>query len=270
MVKSRLERTETYRVHRSAWSLLRGALPAVAVATLIPLALFYLVLAAGGVVWAIAVSILYAYGVAVYQFVRRRRVSGMLLVTVFMATVKGVAAVLSGHMMVYFAVPVVETAGFGLMFAATMFTSEPLVVRLARDLIPHAADDLAGRHALHQAPLARVDRDLPGKRRYDTGLADHGLPARLPRRPHPDRVVLDRLGPRPIPRAPPAPGRHPAPAGRRPVIGAGAPVSPRRRQPGAGEPAGDPGPELTHGAGLYGPASPCDRGHGVLPGRPTG
>ena len=135
-------------MHRSAWTLLRGALPAVAVATLIPLALFYLVLAAGGVVWAIAVSILYAYGVAVYQFVRRRRVSGMLLVTVFMATVKGVAAVVSGHMMVYFAVPVVETAGFGLMFAATMFTSEPLVVRLARDLIPHAAEDLAGRHAL--------------------------------------------------------------------------------------------------------------------------
>jgi hypothetical protein len=135
-------------VHRAAWTLLRGALPAIAVATLIPLALFYVVLAAGGVLWAIATSIVYAYGVAAYQFLRRRRVSGMLLMTVFMATVKGVAAVLSGHIMVYFAVPVVETAGFGLMFAATMFTSEPLVVRLARDLVPHAADGLARRQAL--------------------------------------------------------------------------------------------------------------------------
>jgi intracellular septation protein A len=128
--------------------LFRGALPALAVATLIPLALFYVVLAAGGVPWAIVVSIAYAYGVAMYQYFRRRRVSGMLVMTVFMATLKGVAAVVSGHMMVYFAVPVLETAGFGLMFAATMFSSEPLVVRLARDLVPHAADDLACRQAL--------------------------------------------------------------------------------------------------------------------------
>jgi hypothetical protein len=133
---------------RTAWTLGKGALPAVAVASLIPLALFYVVLGAGSVVWAIGASILYAYAVALYQAIRRRRVSGMLMVTVFTATIKGVAAVVSGHMMVYFAVPVAETAGFGLMFLATMFSSEPLVIRLARDLVPHAADDIARRQTL--------------------------------------------------------------------------------------------------------------------------
>jgi hypothetical protein len=123
-------------------------LPAVVVATFIPLALFYIALAAGSVMWAIAVSVLYAYGVAGYQHFRRRRVSGMLLVTVFMATVRAVTAILSGHPLVYFAVPVVETAGFGLMFLATMFSSEPLVVRLARDLVPGAADGIASRRSL--------------------------------------------------------------------------------------------------------------------------
>jgi hypothetical protein len=95
-----------------------------------------------------AVSVVYAYGVAIYQYARRRRVSGMLLMTVFMATMRAVAAVASGQAVMYFAIPVVETAGFGLMFAATMFTSEPLVVRLARDLVPHAADDIAQRASL--------------------------------------------------------------------------------------------------------------------------
>ncbi len=134
---------------RSALILLRGALPAVVVATLIPVALFYAALVAGSVLWAIAVSVMYAYGVAAWQYLRRRRVSGMLLVLlVFMATVRAVTAVVSGHPLVYFAIPVVETAGFGLLFLATMFSSEPLVVRLARDLVPGAADGLAARRSL--------------------------------------------------------------------------------------------------------------------------
>lgn len=133
---------------RSILILARGALPAVAVATLIPLALFYIAFSAGSVTWAIGVSVVYAYGVAAYQHLRRRRVSGMLLMTVFMATVRGVTAVLSGHADVYFAIPVAETAAFGLMFLATMFSSEPLVVRLARDLVPSAAEDLATRRSL--------------------------------------------------------------------------------------------------------------------------
>jgi hypothetical protein len=128
--------------------LARAALPAVAVATLIPLAVFYLVLAVASMMWAIAVSVAYAYGLALFQYSRWRRVSGMLLVTVFMVTLRAVAAAASGQAMVYFAVPVAETVGFALMFVASLWTNEPLVVRLARDLVPHVADDLAGRRAL--------------------------------------------------------------------------------------------------------------------------
>jgi hypothetical protein len=118
------------------------------VATLIPLALFYLVLAAGSMVWAIAVSVVYAYGLAAIQLTRSRRVSGMLLITVLMVTLRAVAAAASGEVLVFFALPVVETAGFGLLFVASLWSSEPLIVRLARDLVPHVADDLAGRRPL--------------------------------------------------------------------------------------------------------------------------
>ena len=133
---------------RTVITMARGALPAVLVATLIPLALFYAVLSAGSVMWAVAASVVYAYGVAACQCFRRRRVSGMLMVAVFMATVRAVTAVASGHAVLYFAIPVVETAGFGLMFLATMFSSEPLVVRLARDLVPLAAEGIAERRSL--------------------------------------------------------------------------------------------------------------------------
>lgn len=127
---------------------LRAALPAIAVATLIPLGVFYIGLAVGSVVAAIVASIVYAYGVALYQWVRNRRVSGMLLMTLLMVTLRGLAAAVTGHTFAYFFVPVVETAGFGLLFLATMFTSEPLIVRLARDFVPHLAEDLAGRRRL--------------------------------------------------------------------------------------------------------------------------
>jgi hypothetical protein len=133
---------------RTGWRLARVALPAVAVATLIPLVLFYLTLAVTSMETAIAVSVAYAYGLAAYQYARHRRVSGMLLMTVFMVTLRAVAAAASGQLMVYFALPVAETAGFGLMFVATLWTSEPLIVRIARDLLPHVADDLAGRRRL--------------------------------------------------------------------------------------------------------------------------
>ena len=69
--------------------------------------------------------------------------------TMFMVTLRAVAAVASGHTFAYFVVPVVETSRFsGLLFLVTMFTSEPLIVRLARDFVPHLADDLAGRRRL--------------------------------------------------------------------------------------------------------------------------
>lgn len=132
-------------VVRGGWRLLSAAFPAVAVATIIPLGLFYVTMAAASTTWAIVFSVVYAYGFASVQLVRRGRVPGMLLITVFMVTLRAVAAMASGQVLVYFAVPVAETAGFGLLFLATMWSSEPLVIRLARDLLPHAADELASR-----------------------------------------------------------------------------------------------------------------------------
>ena len=134
-----------------AWRVVRQALPALTVATFIPLGLFYLALTLGSCMWAIGVSVLYAWVMAAGQYVRRRKVSGMLMVTWMMATFRAVLALASGHTFLYFALPVLETAGFGLMFVVSLVTCEPLVVRLARDPVPSAADGLAERPDLVRA-----------------------------------------------------------------------------------------------------------------------
>jgi hypothetical protein len=126
-------------------SVVRGALPALTIATFIPMGLFYLCLFLGSVDIAIAVSVAYAYSVGAWQYRRRPRVSGMLVITIFMVTVRAAATAASGSSFLYFVIPVAETVGFGLLFVASLATRECLVVRLARDVVPHVAEDLAER-----------------------------------------------------------------------------------------------------------------------------
>lgn len=130
---------------RRLLALARDALPVVVTATVIPLALFYAVLASGSTMAAIGTSIAYAYGLASWQWWRRRRVSAMLGVTIVLTTLRLVAA-LTGGPLAYFGWPILETTGFGLVFVASLRTAEPLVVRLARDLVPSMA------HLLHDRP----------------------------------------------------------------------------------------------------------------------
>ncbi len=118
------------------------------VATIIPLGLFYVVLAAGSVQWAMGVSVVYAWAMVLWQYLRHRQVSGLLVVTWLTATLRAGLALLSGHPFVYFAMPAAETAVFGLAFLATLAGSEPLVIRLARDLLPAGADRLAANRPL--------------------------------------------------------------------------------------------------------------------------
>jgi hypothetical protein len=133
---------------RAGLRMLWRALPVIATTTGVPLLLFYVAMAVGSVAWGIAVSVAYVYLAAAYQFLRRRRVSGMLLMTVLLVTLRAVGAAASGHLFVYFVLPVAETGVFGLLFLVTMASREPLIVRLARDMVPHLADDLAGRRTL--------------------------------------------------------------------------------------------------------------------------
>lgn len=137
-----------WRAVRVILGMAKAAVPAVAIGTLIPLGLFVLILSLASVEVAVATSVAYTYGVGAYQYLRHARIAGVVLMAGFMVTVRAVAMLASGHTFAFFVVPVLETAGFGLLFVVTLWTREPLIVRLARDFVPQLAGELAGHRLL--------------------------------------------------------------------------------------------------------------------------
>lgn len=124
--------------------LIRGAAPAVAVATLVPLALFYSLSAAAGMRAGIFASLIWAYALLALQLWRRRTMSGLLTLTALTLTVRCVTWGISQSTFTYFAVPVVETIVTGALFVGTLLVGRPLLVSLARDFVPSVGEHLAG------------------------------------------------------------------------------------------------------------------------------
>ena len=128
--------------------LVEGALPAMLVATIIPLSLFYTVSAAAGMKAGIVASLAWAYLMLGRQILTTRRMSGLLIITAFTLTVRCVTWVVHQSTFTYFAVPVVETIGMGALFVVTLAMGRPLLVNLARDFVPTLGDHL--NHEEHQ------------------------------------------------------------------------------------------------------------------------
>ncbi|MDQ6783970.1 MAG: hypothetical protein M3063_11100 [Actinomycetota bacterium] len=126
----------------------RGALPAVMTATLIPLALFYGVSAVADMKAGIVTSLAWAYLVLARQFYTSRRASGLLMITAFTLTVRCLTWSLHQTTFTYFSVPVAETVGIGTLFVATLAVGRPLLVSLARDFVPALGDRLT--HGTHR------------------------------------------------------------------------------------------------------------------------
>jgi intracellular septation protein A len=133
---------------RKVLHLIGGALPALLVATIIPLSLFYSVSAAAGMKAGIVASLAWAYIMLGRQILTTKRMSGLLIITAFTLTVRCVTWVIHQSTFTYFAVPVVETIGMGALFVVTLAMGRPLLVNLARDFVPTLGDHLS--HDKHQ------------------------------------------------------------------------------------------------------------------------
>lgn len=139
---------------RKVLHLVAGALPAITVATVVPLSLFYGVSALGGMKAGIVASLAWAYLMLGRQLIRSRRMSGVLTITAFTLTVRCITWVVHQSAFTYFAVPVFETIGMSLLFVVTLALGRPLLVSLARDFVPSVGDRLG--HSDHK----RLVRDL--------------------------------------------------------------------------------------------------------------
>ncbi len=120
----------------------RGALPAVMVATVVPLALFYGLSAADGMKAGIIGSLTWAYLVLGRQLLSSRRISGLLIITAFTLTIRCVTWAVHQSAFTFFAVPVAETVGMGALFVVTLIIGRPLLVSLAHDFVPAVGERL--------------------------------------------------------------------------------------------------------------------------------
>lgn len=141
-------------VWRKMLHLLAGALPAMTIATIMPLSLFYAMSAVAGLKAGIVASLAWAYLMLGHQIIRSRRMSGLLMITAFTLTVRCVTWVVHQSAFTFFAVPVFETIGMSLLFVVTLALGRPLLVSLARDFVPSVGDRL--QHSDHK----RLVRDL--------------------------------------------------------------------------------------------------------------
>jgi hypothetical protein len=109
-------------------------------ANVIPSALFYCCLIAGNVWTALIVALVWCYGSMAWRLSTRRRVSGLLLLTMVGLTAKTILAFASGSTFVYFLQPAITDGAVAALFLVSLATARPVVSRLAGDFYPMSAD----------------------------------------------------------------------------------------------------------------------------------
>lgn len=106
------------------------------VACAVPAALFYAVLEIAGLTPAILAALAWSYGAIAWRRVTHRPMSGLLLLTSTVLTIRTIFTLSTGNTFVYFLQPVVSDGIVALVFLASLASARPLVARLAADFYP--------------------------------------------------------------------------------------------------------------------------------------
>ncbi len=112
------------------------ALPNLVEGTLVPLALFYLVLWLAGVWGALAGALLWSYIAILRRALLRRRIPGLLLLSALALTIRTIVAAATGSVFVYFLQPTLGTISLAGAFLVSVPARRPLAGKLAADFVP--------------------------------------------------------------------------------------------------------------------------------------
>ncbi|HVE27158.1 MAG TPA: VC0807 family protein [Sporichthya sp.] len=109
---------------------------AILVANVIPSVLFYACLELGNMWLALTAALMWCYAAVAWRLSTRRRVSGLLVLTLVGLTGKTAFAFASGSTFLYFLQPALADVALALLFAGSLLTARPLVARVAGDFYP--------------------------------------------------------------------------------------------------------------------------------------
>src|SRR3954470_5077496 len=118
----------------------RRLMPYLVEATIIPTALFYVLLVLGDMHWALAGALMWSYGAVVRRVVGDRPVPALLILATLGVTVRTIVYLLSSNDFVYFVQPILCTTLTGVLFAASVAAGRPLIARFANDFCPLSPD----------------------------------------------------------------------------------------------------------------------------------
>jgi len=105
-------------------------------ATLVPLALFYVILWQLSLRWALVAALLWSYAAVARRVVTGQRIPGILLLGSALFTVRTVIGLATGSAFVYFLQPTLGTFMVAGLFLLSLRSGRPLAERLANDFCP--------------------------------------------------------------------------------------------------------------------------------------
>ena len=111
-------------------------------AVIVPAITFYAVLRLVDLRWALAAALLWSYVVIGVRITRRARVSGLLILSAVLVTMRTGLAFAANSSFVYFLQPSLANFGIAALFLASLVPNRPLTRRLADDfcVLPAALD----------------------------------------------------------------------------------------------------------------------------------
>jgi intracellular septation protein A len=116
--------------------MVRHALPQLLESTIVPAALFYVVLSVLGLRGALLATLAWTYLALGRRLLTGRQVPGMLLIASALVTVRTATALATGSGFVYFIQPTVGTFLVAVAFLISVPAGKPLAERLAKDFCP--------------------------------------------------------------------------------------------------------------------------------------
>lgn len=117
-------------------ALLRHALPPFLEGVVAPVAVFYAALVLLGLNGALAAAVGWVYAGILWRVLRRRPISGMLLLAALGVTVRAALTAVTGNAVVYFLQPTLGTLLVSMTFLASVPLRRPLAQKLATDMVP--------------------------------------------------------------------------------------------------------------------------------------
>jgi intracellular septation protein A len=106
------------------------------IACVVPAILFNFFLFAVNVWTALVAALVWSYSALAWRMATRRRLSGLLILTVSVMTLRTAVALSSGNTILYFLQPIVTDALLSSLFFVSLASARPVVARLAADFYP--------------------------------------------------------------------------------------------------------------------------------------